>query len=154
MTNFTFTPITIQELNATVKGEGGAVSSKIVGYRLTQSIEVQSTNVEQIIQLDRDSTALVEQGILFTADNPKFIYSKASDAKIEMLAEATKDARARAEQIASQGDRVIAQLRDAKMGVFQIAPLHSVETRWDGMNDTTALEKTITAVVTASFTLR
>jgi len=39
------------------------------------------------------------------------------------------------------------------MGVFQITPVHSIQTSWEGMNDTTSLEKTITAVVTATFGL-
>ena len=45
-----------------------------------------------------------------------------------MLADATKDARARAEQIAAQGSRSIANLHDAEMGVFQITPLHETDT--------------------------
>jgi uncharacterized protein len=38
--------------------------------------------------------------------------------------------------------------------VIQINPLHSTATSWEGNNDTTALEKTITATVSASFSLR
>ncbi len=68
-----------------------------------------------------------------------------------MLAEATKDARARAEQIATQGGRGIARLHDADQGIFQITPLHSVATSWQGESDTTSRQKTITAVVTATF---
>jgi hypothetical protein len=71
-----------------------------------------------------------------------------------MLAEATKDARARAEQIAGQGYRQLAGLHDADMGVFQIAPLRSSDTSGEGMNDTSSLDKTITAVVTATFLLK
>ena len=44
-----------------------------------------------------------------------------------MLADATKDARARAEQIAAQGGRIIANLHDAEHGLFQITPLHSTD---------------------------
>jgi uncharacterized protein len=39
------------------------------------------------------------------------------------------------------------------MGIFQITPLNSSETSGEGMNDTSSVEKTITAVVTASFAL-
>lgn len=42
----------------------------------------------------------------------------------------------------------------ASMGVIQIAPRHSGQTSWEGMNDTSSLDKTITAVVTASFALK
>ena len=71
-----------------------------------------------------------------------------------MLAEATKDARARAEQIAAQGGRSIAALHDADMGVFQITPLHDTGTSSEGESDTSSLDKTITAVVTATFLLK
>jgi hypothetical protein len=71
-----------------------------------------------------------------------------------MLAEATKDARARAEQIATQGGRAIARLHDADQGIFQITPLHSVATSWQGESDTSSRQKTITAVVTATFLLK
>ncbi len=154
MTNCVFTPITIQELQATSKGEGGWVQHKTAGYRLTQSVQLQSGNAAATARLDRDSSALVEAGVLFTPTPPEYIYTKAGEAKVEMLAEATRDARARAEQIAAQGGRAIAQLRAAKMGVFQITPLHSVQTSWEGINDTTSFEKTVTAVVTASFSLK
>jgi hypothetical protein len=74
--------------------------------------------------------------------------------KIEMLAEATKNARARAEQIAANGGGGIAQLHDADMGIFQITPLHSSDTSGEGMNDTSSRQKTITAVVTATILLK
>lgn len=39
------------------------------------------------------------------------------------------------------------------MGVFQITPLYSGETSWDGMNDTTAADKSINSVVNAQFSI-
>ena len=91
---------------------------------------------------------------MFTTQSPEFIYTKAGEAKIEMLAEATRDARQRAEQIAVQGGSAVASLCDAEMGVIQITPPYSGQTSWEGMNDTTSLNKTITAVVTATFALK
>jgi hypothetical protein len=162
MTNHFFTAITIEELKATFEnvvtngGDGSRVRSsqeKITGYKLKQSVEARSEDVERAEQLDGESTALVEQGVLLTTESPRFIYTKAAEAKIEMLAEATGDARARAEQIASRGGRGLARLYSADMGIFQITPLNSSETSGEGMNDTSSVEKTITAVVTASFAL-
>ncbi|HWD93851.1 MAG TPA: SIMPL domain-containing protein [Verrucomicrobiae bacterium] len=162
MTNHFFTAITIEELKSTYEnvvtnGDGSwrVVSSqeKIAGYKLKQSVQARSENVERVEQLDGESTALVEQGVLLTAEPPRFIYTKSAEAKIEMLAEATGDARARAEQIASRGGRGLARLYSADMGIFQITSLNSSETSGEGINDTTSVEKTITAVVTASFAL-
>jgi hypothetical protein len=154
VTNFVFTPISIEEIKATAKDASGWAQQRTSSYRLAQTIRVESEDVERITRLDRECTGLVEEGVLFTTQPPEFIYTKAGDAKIEMLADATKDARARAEQIAAQGGRTIANLHSADMGVFQITPRHEVKTSWEGISDTSSQEKTITAVVTATFSLK
>ena len=152
VTNITFAPIAIEELKASKKSADGFVAQRTTGYRLSESVSVESADVNRLDKLD--TTPLVEQGVIFTVASPQFIYSKAGETKIEMLADATKDARARAEQIALQGGRSIARLHDADQGIFQITPLHSVTTSWQGESDTTSRLKTITAVVTATFLLK
>jgi hypothetical protein len=155
VTNIVFKPIAIEEIQASVSNDtnGESISSqRTVGYKLTQKVRVESENVAQMAQLD--TTPLVEQGVLFTTEPPQFLYTKVAEEKIEMLADATKDARARAEQIAAQGSRSIASLHDAEMGVFQITPLHESDTSGEGESDTSSMDKTITAVVTATFLLK
>ena len=152
VSNFVFAPVGIEELKASQKSADGWVTQRTTGYRLTQTVSVESTNVEQLAKLD--PTPLLEQGVSFTVLPAQFIYTRANEAKIEMLAEATKDARARAGRIAEEGGRDIARLHDADQGIFQITPEHSVTTSWQGENDTTSRRKTITAVVTATFLLK
>ena len=65
----------------------------------------------------------MEQGVLFTTEPPQFIYSKVAEEKIEMLAEATKDARARAEQIATQGEPQRCQFARRRNGRFSDRPV-------------------------------
>ena len=145
-----------KEASVETKNSAGEVTEtseqRTVGYRLTQTVRVESADIDRLAQLD--TTPLVEQGVLFTTEPPQFLYTKVAEEKIEMLADATKDARARAEQIAVQGGRTIASLHDAEMGVFQITPIHDNGTSSEGESDTTSVEKTITAVVTATFLLK
>lgn len=152
--NALLSAIGIQELRARARGEDETAGQRTVGYRLTQNVEVKTGDHPLAEKLTGDSAGLVEQGVAFVTHDAQFIYTKAGDAKVEMLAEATRDARARAEQIAAQGGRAVHALRSARMGVFQITPEFSTQTTWEGVNDTTARDKTITAVVTASFSLR
>jgi hypothetical protein len=152
VTKFTFAPLGIEELKATKKSADGWMQQRTTGYRLNQTVSVESADVDRLDKLD--ATPLVEQGVLFTVAPPQFIYTRAGETKIEMLAEATKDARARAEQIATQGGRAIARLHDADQGIFQITPQHETRTSWQGENDTGSRQKTITAVVTATFLLK
>lgn len=151
---FVLSPISIQELRVMEKDKDGSTYSRVTGYRLSHDVEVRSSDVQRVSKLDQETTALIEQNVLFTTASPQYIYSKAGEAKVEMLAEASKDARARADQIAVQGGRAVEQMQSARMGVFQITPIHSLQTSWDGMNDTTSFEKTITAVVSATFSMK
>jgi hypothetical protein len=147
-------PVRIRELTVVTKGGDEDGASRRVGYRLSQDIEMQSDQVVRIPQLASEATELLEQGVAFLSEGFSFIYTKAGEAKVEMMAEATRDARARAEQIATPGGRVIKELRSAHMGVIQINPLHSGAASWDGNNDTSSAEKTITATVNATFSLQ
>ena len=71
-----------------------------------------------------------------------------------MLAEAAKDAKKRAEQVAASTDSSIGNVRTARMGVLQITPADSNEVSDSGMNDTSSLDKDITAVVNLSFEIK
>lgn len=148
-----FSSIEIRELRVTGRAGEDQASGRLAGFRLSQSVEVRSEDVDRLAALDQETSALVEEGLVFTTEAPRFVYTRAGEAKVEMLAEATRDARNRAEQIAAQGGRTIRSLRQARMGVFQITPIHSLETSWEGMNDTTSRDKTITAVVQAVFSM-
>ena len=130
VTNFAFAPIGIEELKATQKSADGWTQQRTTGYRLSQGVLVESSDVDRLDKLD--TTPLVEQGVIFTVAAPQFIYTRAGETKIEMLAEATKDARARADQIATQGGRVIARLHDADQGIFQITPQHETSDQLAG----------------------
>lgn len=152
---FTASPVQITELTARQRNEDDDTVTKVrIGYRLTQFVEVHSDDVERVPRLANDSSELLQQGVAFMSGGFDFIYTKAGEAKVEMMAEATKDARTRAEQIASQGNRRIKSLLNARMGVVQINPLYSSSTSWEGNNDTSSVEKTIIATVTTTFAMR
>jgi len=150
---FALLPVQIREITAREKNEEDEYVTRRVGFKLIQRIEVKSTDVATTTRLGTESAALLEQGIALVSDGLEFIYTKASEAKVEMMAEATKDARSRAEQIAGQGGRKIKELRTARMGVVQINPLYSSATSWEGNNDNSSFEKTITTTVSATLAL-
>ena len=128
-------------------------NGKITGYTLRQELEVRSNDVDKVAQIAREATELINQGILLESGAPEYHYTKLGELKVAMLAEASKDAKERAKQIASSTGSDIGSVRSAKMGVMQITPADSNEVSDYGMNDTTALEKDITAVVNVSFAI-
>ena len=133
------------------RDENGQETGAVTGYTMSQTIEVRSTDVEKITRISREVTELIDQGILLESSAPQYLYTKLGDLKIEMLAEAAKDAKARATQIASSTGSTVGSVRSARMGVMQITAADSNDVSDSGMNDTSSLEKDITAVVNVSF---
>jgi uncharacterized protein len=129
----------------------GGETSEITGYSLRQELAVRSNDVDKIGQIAREATELINQGILIESMPPEYIYTQLGGLKIEMLAEAAKDAKVRAEQIAQSTGSSIGSVRSARMGVLQITPADSSEVSDSGMNDTSSLDKDITAVVNIGF---
>lgn len=131
--------------------EKGQYTNEVESYTLEQSAEIKSNDVDKITQVSRKSTELLNEGVTFRSSPPQYFYTKISDLKVDMLAEATKDAKNRATQIASNTGSKCGYLRSADMGVFQITPIYSNEVSDYGINDTSSLEKEIMAVVTCRF---
>jgi hypothetical protein len=146
--------ITISSISSTTlhqKNSDGEETGEITGYSLRQELMVRSNDVDKIERLAREATELINQGILLESNPPEYLYTKLGDLKIEMLAEAAKDAKVRAQQIASSTGSQIGSVRTARMGVMQITPADSNDVSDSGMNDTSSLEKDITAVVNVGF---
>ncbi|MBM4159084.1 MAG: SIMPL domain-containing protein [Ignavibacteria bacterium] len=128
-------------------------SGKIIGYRLSQQVSIESNDVDKIDKLSREATELINQGIAINSDPPRFMYTKIAELKIEMIGLATQDAKLRAEQIANSTDNKVGEVRSSRTGVFQINSKNSTEVSDYGINDVSSLEKTVTAVVNVSFSI-
>lgn len=135
------------------KDEKGNDTNEIEAYVLSQGIEVTSKGVIRVAEVSRQSTELIEKSIEFISYAPQYFYTKLSELKLEMLSQASSDARKRAEQIAKSTGNKIGLMRKAQMGVFQITPANSFEVSSYGINDTSSLEKKVTAVVHAEFAI-
>ncbi|MDQ3667546.1 MAG: SIMPL domain-containing protein [Acidobacteriota bacterium] len=145
----TISSISSQTLHA--RTDQGEDTAQITGYSLRQELEVRSNDVDKIARIAREATELINQGILLESMAPQYHYTKLGEEKITMLAEAAKDAKVRAERVAESTGSSIGSVRTARMGVLQITPADSNEVSDSGMNDTSSLEKDITAVVNVGF---
>lgn len=152
-----------ENLRTEVTGSGETRLERQVrdGWTTTQSVVVRSSDVAKIERLSREVTALIDQGVAVDSFAPAWFYTKLGDLKIEMLAEAAKDARTRADRMVAavgQGSPDDApprlELRNIDMGVINVNPSNSTQTTWDGNNDTSSLEKDIITIVHGTFDLR
>lgn len=135
-------------------GEDRVARQKLQGYLARQSVVVRSQEVALVERMSREITELLEQGVTITSSDPLYYYTKLGEMKIEMLAEASKDARTRAENmVQSAGGAQLGKLKSADMGVININPANQTQGSWDGNNDTTSLEKDIITIVHAVYVL-
>jgi len=132
----------------------GQYTSDVDYYELNQTVTISSGEIDKVTEISRNVTELINEGIQFQSNAPQYMYTKIADMKVTMLAEATKDARKRAEMIAENAGNKLGSLKYADMGVIQIAPLYSNEVSDYGMNDTYSLEKEITAIVHCEFEIK
>jgi len=135
-------------------GEDRVARQALKGYLARQSVTVRSLDVALIEKMSREITDLLEQGITISSSMPLYYYTKLGEMKIEMLAEASADARTRAENMVnSAGGAKLGNLRSADMGVININPANQTQGSWDGNNDTSSLEKDIITIVHAVYAL-
>ena len=137
-----------KEYNESYDRNGIRVSAEFTGYRLTQNIQIESNEVDKIEEISRKVSELINAGIEFYSNPPQYYYTKLAELKIEMIAEATKDANMRAENIAKNAESEVGNLKNASMGVFQIVAQNSSEEySWGGSYNTSSKRKTATITV-------
>ncbi len=125
----------------------------IESYTLERQFSYSSDNVIRIAEISRASTELMRRGVDLQTWPPEFFVSAMDDVKLELLAQATRDAMERARRLAESSGVEVGSLRSARQGVFQITATNSTEVSDYGMYDTQTIDKTAKAVVTATFAI-
>ncbi len=128
-------------------GMGG----EMTGYTFQQRITVTSKAIESIEQLSIDPKALLDQGISVEYSNLEYFSTELGEIKKDLLAEATQDARERAEKIVSLSGRTLSKMTSARSGIFQITEPYSTEVSDYGMYSTSTRKKSIKVTVSAVF---
>ncbi len=150
-----FSAININKEFRYVPGPNGQTTPVFNGYTLSQSIEIESKDVDKIEKISREITELIDLGVEFYSQFPEYYSTKLADLKIEMLAKATSDATQRAEKIAENAKAKLGSLRNSSMGIFQITGQNSNEEfSWGGAFNTSSKRKTASITVKLEFGVR
>lgn len=131
----------------------GAQTSEIDHYSLSQRITVESTDVALIKKLSKDASILISRGLGFTSYAPDFYFTALEPLKLDLLEQASANARFRADRLATSTGSRVKGIVSASQGVFQITGPHSTETSGGGLYDTRTIDKKVRAVVTMKFKL-
>ena len=149
--------ITLHPVNGWQEQEydsNGRPTGRTLRYNANQQFEVRSADVDLIVEVASAVEELMREGISLNSQSPDFLYTKLDEARIALMADATRDAKARAEQIAEAAGGKIGPIREARMGVIQVVAPNSTNISDYGMYDTSTREKDVVGVVKVSFAVK
>jgi len=149
------TPPSVQERYKDVTDDKDHTTQVWDGYDVSQKVSVESKDVDLIGKIYDSHGSLLDDGVLVKVSSPQYLFTNTTQIKMDLLAEATKNARQRAEQIVknSGSSTRLGALLSSSQGIFQITPLYSTETSWEGLSDTSSLRKSIRVVVSVEYAL-
>ena len=130
-------------------GDGGA------RFVINQTLVVRSAEPAKVFAASAKVGELVAAGVVLSSGGeyggggPTFIFTKLSDLKPAMIAEATARAREAAEQFARDSGSRIGGIRRANQGMFEILP----RDRAQGITEEGQLAKTVRVVSTVDYSL-
>src|SRR5262245_32282470 len=82
-------------------------------FTIRQTIKIQSADIAGTTRIAKESSALIDQGVLFSTVSLEYTYTKLSELRVEMLTGALEDARARAGAIAQASGTRLGRLKSA-----------------------------------------
>lgn len=149
-----FTVGTVSSAQLCVLNNNGyeTCSLGVAGQNVQQTISVESTEVSKIDELSKQLATL--EGLELSSNTVQYLYNHLKDIRQEMLAEATKNAKERADAVAEAGGAKVSKLVSLSSGVFQVTSKNSIDVSDYGTYDTSTIEKKITATVRADFSVK
>lgn len=132
--------------------QGMEQRERIIGYELSQAVEVVSGDVDRVSRVARDVTQLIEAGVYVQSTAPEYIYANLGSVKVRLVGDATADARARAEQVAHRSGGQLGPLISASVGVVQVNAANQSSESYASY-DRTSIDKDVMLVVRTMFLL-
>ena len=129
----------------------GNATGRILSYRANREVTVRSKDVELISKLSQGIGTLLATGINVNNYGPAYYISNLPELRPQLMAEAMKDAKVRAEALTKAVGGDIGALVNVKAGPIQITTPDSTMTADYGAYDTSTIEKTVTATVSVTF---
>ena len=108
------------EMTSPIYQDGNYIGEKFIGYRLTQEFTIESKDVDAVETVAQELSSLLADGVNISVQEPIYIYSDLNTLKLDLIAAAAADARARAELIANNSGSELGELNWSSAGVFQI----------------------------------
>lgn len=135
--------------------EGYEIGRYEDGYDLYQEISVTSNDVDKVDNISRDITQLIEADVEFNSESPEYYYTKLDELKLQLIEEATANAKERIDIMAQGTGAEVDQLLTANLGVFQITAQNTnSDYSYGGTFNTSSRQKTASITVKLNYSVK
>lgn len=135
--------------------EGYEIGRYEDGYDLYQEICVTSNDVDKVDSISRDITQLIEANVEFDSENPEYYYTKLDELKLQLIEEATQNAKDRIDIMAEGTGATVDKLLTANLGVFQITAQNTnSDYSYGGTFNTSSRQKTASITVKLNYSVK
>jgi hypothetical protein len=131
--------------------QNGNNTGRILSYRASRDITVRTSDVQLVYKLSQGIGSLLQNGVNVNNYGPQYYISTLSDLRPQLLEDAMKDAKTRAEAITKAVGGSVGAVQSVKSGVFQVTTPDSTMVSDGGAYDTSTIEKTVTSTVSVTF---
>ena len=129
----------------------GNSTGRILSYRASRDVTVRTKDVQLVSKLSQGIGTLLETGINVNNYGPQYYISNLPELRPELMSEAMKDAKLRAESLTKAVGGSLGSLANVKAGPIQITTPDSTMTADYGAYDTSTINKTVSATVSVTF---
>ena len=131
--------------------QNGNSTGRILSYRASRDITVRTSDVQLVYKLSQGIGSLLQNGVNVNNYGPQYYISTLPDLRPQLLEDAMKDAKTRAEAITKAVGGSVGAVQSVKSGVFQVTTPDSTMVSDGGAYDTSTIEKTVTSTVSVTF---
>ena len=129
----------------------GNSTGRILSYRASRDVTVRTSDVQLVSKLSQGIGSLLGTGINVNNYGPQYYISNLPELRPELMSEAMKDAKLRAESLTKAVGGSLGSLANVKAGPIQITTPDSTMTADYGAYDTSTINKTVSATVSVTF---
>lgn len=120
-------------------------------FNVHAEVTVESNDVDKIEELSHTINLLLAKGVQVAPQQPEYYVSTLPELRITLLGKAIADAKARATQLAKNGDTAVGALKSASSGVVQVLAPNSTNVEDYGSYDTSTIQKQVMVTTRATF---
>ncbi|MFD2598927.1 SIMPL domain-containing protein [Sphingobacterium corticis] len=143
-----------REFNYNRDSDGNSYNT-FTGYNLSQQVSIESKDLDKVDNASREISGLISQGVELSSNAPSYYFSGLEDLKLELISQASENAKLRANNIATESGSSLGNLVKADLGIFQITGQNdNEEYSYGGAFNTTSRSKTANITVKTSYLAR